>query len=153
MVSRGENKLDRTGKSVVISLLGVLVLMAVIAFARGPFSSKRKRNHRDETRERVEFVIDGDTVKLTGGERVRLLGIDAPEMRKGKLGRTGPFPEPGAAEATAALKQMIEGKVVRVARRGRDKYNRTLARLYLENGKDVGGELLKRKLAVPYRGR
>jgi len=27
----------------------------------------------------VERVIDGDTLKLTNGERVRLIGIDCPE--------------------------------------------------------------------------
>jgi endonuclease YncB( thermonuclease family) len=153
MVTRSEGKLNRAGKSVMISVLGSLVLMAIIAFVRGPFSSSRKKSHPKETRERVEFVIDGDTVKLAGGERVRLLGIDAPEMRKGKPGRSGPFPEPGAKEATAALKRMIEGKVVRVARRGRDKYDRTLARLYLEDGKDVGGELVRRGLVVRYSKR
>ena len=106
-----------------------------------------------ESRERVAFVIDGDTVRLAGGERIRLLGIDAPEMRKGKPGRLGPFPEPGAVEATEALREMVEGRVVVVRRRGTDDYGRTLAKLRLEDGVDVGAELVRRGLATRYAAR
>ncbi len=153
MTTRSEGKLNRAGRRVVVSILGTLLLTGIMFLVRGRLGWSRRKSPPKETRERVEFVIDGDTVKLAGGERVRLLDIDASEMRKGKPGHQGPFPEPGAREATAALKKMIEGKTVRVRRRGQDKYGRTLAKLYLEDGTDVGGELVKRKLAVRYRGR
>ena len=32
----------------------------------------------------VERVIDGDTIKLTNGERVRLIGVDTPETKHPK---------------------------------------------------------------------
>jgi len=47
-------------------------------------------------RVRVQRVIDGDTIELVGGQRVRMIGIDAPES-----GRSG------AAEAT----QFVKGKI------------------------------------------
>jgi endonuclease YncB( thermonuclease family) len=153
-MSRGERKLDRAGRRFWLSALVILVVAPVVLLARGGFLRSRARRKRAaETRERVERVVDGDTVRLAGGERVRLLGIDAPEMRKGKPGRSGPFPEPGAAQATEALREMVEGKTVRVVRRGRDDYGRTLAKLYLEDGTDAGAELLRRGLAARYRGR
>lgn len=74
---------------------------------------------------RVVRVIDGDTIWVQSAgkvEKIRLLGIDAPEMNYGK-GR----PECGAADATTALRRKIDGKVVELERHGLDDYGRTLA--------------------------
>ena len=90
--------------------------------------------------ERVARVIDGDTLVLDSGERVRLLGIDAPERG-----------EPGADAATSALREMAAGRRVRLERDGRDRWGRTLARVRA-GGKDASGELLARGLVKP-RGR
>lgn len=46
----------------------------------------------------VRYVVDGDTVDVAGVGRVRLLGIDAPE-----LGRELDTPEPFAYEAQRCL--------------------------------------------------
>jgi endonuclease YncB( thermonuclease family) len=98
----------------------------------------------------VSRVIDGDTVRMGNGERIRLLDIDAPELHPGRVGHDGPFPEPGAVEAYKALREMCEGRVVRVERHGRDRYGRTLAKLYLPDGTDVSEALLRRGLVEPY---
>jgi endonuclease YncB( thermonuclease family) len=154
VTSKGERKLNRAGKRFWVSTVVVLVVAPLFLLTRSGILRRRGGRRRGrESRERVEKVHDGDTVRLAGGERVRLLGIDAPEMREGKPGRTGPFPEPGAVEASEALRKMVGGKVVRVVRRGHDRYGRTLAKLYLEDGTDVGGELIKRGLVARYRGR
>jgi len=50
---------------------------------------------------RVRRVIDGDTIELDDGQRVRMIGVDAPE--------TG---QPGAAEATQFIKGKAQGKEV-----------------------------------------
>lgn len=79
----------------------------------------------DERLLRVVRVIDGDTIWVQGSgavEKVRLLGIDAPEMNYGK-GR----PDCGAAEATRALRARLDGRRVALDRHGRDDYGRTLA--------------------------
>ena len=111
------------------------------------------RSHHPAAPGTVEKVIDGDTVVLSGGEHVRLLGIDAPELHPGRPGRAGPFPEPGAAEARDALRALVAGQTLRVERHGRDRYGRTLARLFLADGTDVSEELLRRGLVVPYEPR
>ena len=95
------------------------------------------------TREVVEHVIDGDTLILAGGERLRLVDVDAPELHEGKPGHAGPFPEPGAVEAADALRRLVEGRAALVTRTGRDPYGRTLGRLRLEDGTDVCAELLR----------
>src|SRR5690606_31391585 len=69
-------------------------------------------------------VTDGDTIRC-GDERIRLLGIDAPETaghcRQGRACVAG---DPEASRE--ALAEMIRGKAVSVRRVGRDRYGRTL---------------------------
>lgn len=78
-------------------------------------------------------AVDGDTLRC-GGERIRLLGIDAPEMpghcRRGRQCVEG---DPHASKA--ALAAMLIGRAT-IARRGRDRYGRTLARVRV-NGVDL----------------
>jgi len=69
----------------------------------------------------VERVIDGDTLKLTSGEEVQLIGIKAPEDEK--MGQ----------EATKFVKGVIWlGQVIRLEFdvQERDKYGRLLAYVY-----------------------
>lgn len=70
-------------------------------------------------------VTDGDTLRC-GDERVRLIGIDAPELpghcRLGRQCAAG-----DAAASTAALVQLVQGKPVVLERHGQDRYGRTLA--------------------------
>jgi micrococcal nuclease len=83
---------------------------------------------------RVTRIADGDTVTVQterGPERIRFLGIDAPEMNWGR-GR----PECGAVESRDAVRRLVEGKRVRIERRGTDQYGRTLAIVHLDQAPD-----------------
>jgi micrococcal nuclease len=86
----------------------------------------------DQTLLRVEEgtvtrVADGDTViVMTPNQtklRIRLFGIDAPETSKGTRFSGQPFGE----EATQYLKQLVEGKGVRIEIYGVDRYKRLLS--------------------------
>ena len=57
----------------------------------------------------VRRVLDGRTIELVGGERVRYIGLDVPLME----GLTG-VPEVGAVEAWEANRRLVEGKRVRL---------------------------------------
>ncbi|MBL7160252.1 MAG: thermonuclease family protein [Candidatus Aenigmarchaeota archaeon] len=85
----------------------------------------------------VERVIDGDTLVIEGGERVRLLGIDTPETGQHLF-----------SEATSILKELVEGKLVRLEKdiTDRDKYDRLLRYIHI-NGMFVNTELLKHGMA------
>ena len=58
---------------------------------------------------RCTRVVDGDTIILSNGERVRLIGVDTPETKHPRK----PVEYYGK-EATAFTKMMVEGKVIRL---------------------------------------
>ncbi|RME84908.1 MAG: nuclease, partial [Zetaproteobacteria bacterium] len=95
----------------------------------------------------VARVIDGDTFVLRSGEKVRLLGIDAPELAHG----TTPE-EPLARKARARLRRLVEGRRVRLAFDAvrTDGYGRLLAQVYLADGRWVNGILVREGLALVY---
>lgn len=85
---------------------------------------------------RVSKVVDGDTFWLINArgeeEKIRLIGVDSPEARN--TGRVKK--EYFGAESSAFAKRMLNGKRVRLeydAQR-KDRYQRTLAYVYLEDG-------------------
>lgn len=56
-------------------------------------------------RVRVSTVLDGDTVVLEGGERLRLRGIDAPEIRHGSTPRSM-----AGRESLVMLRDLVKGR-------------------------------------------
>jgi len=92
-------------------------------------------------------VTDGDTLVLAGGLKVRVLGIDAPEME-----RDGRPPEFLAHKAKAALSELTLNRQVGLEydRLRYDHYGRLLAYLRLPDQTLVNAELLRRGLARVY---
>jgi len=98
--------------------------------------------HGSDTTENalVVSVIDGDTIELQDGRRVRYLGIDTPEAG-----------EPYYSEATARNRELVEGKVVYLekGKRDRDEYERLLRYVYVD-GVFVNAELVAQGYAMAY---
>ncbi|MBU7018886.1 MAG: thermonuclease family protein [Theionarchaea archaeon] len=69
-------------------------------------------------------IIDGDTFRLSNGETVRLIGIDAPELS-----------QPGGGESRQYLAHLISGKNITLEKghEDRDKYNRLLRFVYIDD--------------------
>jgi micrococcal nuclease len=87
----------------------------------------------------VERVIDGDTLLIAGGERLRLLGVDTPETvhPSGPVERLGP-------EASLFTKRLVEGKSVRLGfdKERKDRYGRLLVYVYVD-GRLLNEELIR----------
>ena len=93
----------------------------------------------------VERVVDGDTLVIRGGERIRLIGVDTPETKHPDK-RAQPFGQ----EAFEFTRRMAEGKQVQIRfdpGESKDRYGRTLAYVY------VDGELLNERLIREGLGR
>ncbi|MDP3920421.1 MAG: thermonuclease family protein [Candidatus Omnitrophota bacterium] len=99
--------------------------------------------------EKVQYVIDGDTLMLMNNEKVRLIGIDAPEIENTKYQREGEY---YGEEAKRYLSDLVLGKDVRLDPPGEhyDKYGRRLAYVYLEDLL-VNAELIRLGYADVYR--
>ena len=78
----------------------------------------------------VQRVVDGDTVYLQDGAKIRLHGIDAPERN-----------QPYGKQSTAELRSML-GDSVYVDPRDVDRYGREVAVLYTPEGVNVNLELV-----------
>jgi endonuclease YncB( thermonuclease family) len=92
----------------------------------------------------VGRVVDGDTVVLTSGEIVRLAGINTPERETDQ--KTA---EPLADAAYETLVETLsKGNIfLEEALDKTDRYGRTLAYLFLEDGRSVQEILIKQGLA------
>jgi endonuclease YncB( thermonuclease family) len=100
----------------------------------------------DETVE-VTHIIDGDTVILRDGRHIRLIGINTPE-----IGRNGKTSEPGADAARTHLLSLLQGHqqiLLKFDSQQLDRYKRTLAHLFLSDGKNIQANLLAEGLAIP----
>lgn len=101
----------------------------------------------------VKRVIDGDTLELENGQRVRLIGIDTPEMHPSeKLYRdsqrtqkdVGAITELGR-RAFGFTKKLVEGRRVSLEFdvEKYDRYGRLLAYVYLKDGTFVNAKIIE----------
>jgi hypothetical protein len=104
--------------------------LAVSTPSTGTLSTTTKSQRIEEGT--VTRVADGDTLTvITPNQtklRIRMWGIDAPETPKGTT-----FPgQPSGLEAEAYLKQLVEGKRVKVEIYQVDRYKRLLSTIFLD---------------------
>ena len=94
-------------------------------------------------------VVDGDTLVLSDGREVRLVGIQAPKL---PLGRAGFQAWPLAEEAKAYLEDLTLGRELELGFGGRrgDRHGRVLAHLFDSDGRWIQGEMLRAGLARVY---
>ena len=143
-------------KSVLLNLLAVLLLSSSAAAQIDPQvgipepskeSVESSSNHRLVVR-----VIDGDTIVVSPNEKVRLIGVDTPETV---------HPKKAVACFGKQAKQFthdaVEGKTIRLVldkvnteRLHKDRYGRTLAYVFLENGTMLNRELIREGYAHAY---
>lgn len=128
------------------SLIVALVLSSPFAYAESPATNPQCITGRVDERVEISHVYDGDTVRLVDGRRVRLVGIDTPE-----IGRDGKPSEAYAEEARRILEAMLHG-AGRVGllydRERKDRHGRLLAHLFLADGTNVQRRLLLSGLAT-----
>lgn len=122
-----------TRRPVASALVGVLALSVVVVVpardtaARGALSGAAR-------------VVDGDTLDIAG-ERVRLEGIDAPEISQKCPRRLFGTWACGKA-AARALERLVAGGGLSCESRGKDRYGRTLGVCFVD-GRDINKEMVR----------
>ena len=126
-----------------------LLLTSILLLAGNPQPVTASACPAKKTTERVQvvYVYDGDTVKLSDGRRLRLIGINTPELNNGDQ-QTQPL----ADAARSALQRLLETHnrilLLKYGRQDRDHYGRLLAHAFLEDGENVAVFLLQQGLAT-----
>lgn len=92
----------------------------------------------------VKHVYDGDTIVLDNDQRVRLLGVNTPEIASRHREE-----EPGGTAAKTWLQNRINGQKVYLEQdqEKQDKYQRQLAHVFLADGTHLNLELIRHGLA------
>lgn len=90
-------------------------------------------------------IVDGDTLRI-GTTRIRLIGLDAPELAQTCTGADG-ADWPCGRQARSFAEQIAGGRTVACVPSGRDRYARVLARCSVEDG-DLGREIVGAGWAV-----
>lgn len=89
----------------------------------------------------VQRVVDGDTLRLSDGRSVRMIGLNTPE-----LGKNGRSDEPFAVAARKRLEALVAASDGRVGllpgKEAKDRYGRTLAHVYGADGANVEAQML-----------
>lgn len=113
----------------------------------------------------VERVIDGDTIELSTGERVRLIGIDTPEVYESnklhrdaeRTGRDIKTIKALGKRASEYTNKWLDGKQVRIEFDQnneyighKDKYGRLLAYVYLPDDTLFNSQIIKDGYANAY---
>jgi micrococcal nuclease len=132
-----------------LGIMGAL-LTGLVGFP-GPVASARALAHSPESieapaqvtrfRARLHSVQDGDSFTILDSfgirERVRLSGIDAPELNQA-----------GGREAKAALESLLNSPELLIEPRKRDPFGRWVARAYIEQGPKPPRDIARAQLAA-----
>jgi micrococcal nuclease len=157
-----EKKMGKLTKRLAVLIASLLIL--------GLYSCNNKAYHSEQGKITLPFgksynyadilvvrAVDGDTLQLESGERVRLIGIDTPEMHESdKLYRDSQRTKQDiktikelGRRAYAFTRDLVEGKRVSLEFdvEKHDKYGRILAYVYLKDGAFVNAEIVKQGYA------
>lgn len=98
----------------------------------------------------VSTVLDGDTIVLHSGERVRYLGLDAPE-----IAHNGSPGDCYGDEARQANRDLVlhQRVTLQYEREAKDRHGRLLAYVVLQDGRCVNSELIRTGMARVFRSR
>ena len=143
-------------RSILAITLFLIFSMLVFSFVKreAKYTGEPPQERRKESLTSKQFgpyiiacVVDGDTIVLNTGDKVRMKGIDAPELHHPVI----PAQRFGE-EARDYLKNLAEGKKCFLeydAYDSKDMYGRALAYVYVENT-DLNAEMLLRGYACLY---
>ncbi len=139
-------KLSRKPKSYFAGVLLVVCILVITGF------SQRVESRGDINEALVSDVVDGDTIMLVGGRRLRYIGINTPEIMKRFGARWQYAPEPFAQKAKDYNRALIGERKIRLEydKDKEDAYGRLLAYAYNYNGEMINSKMISEGYASVY---
>ncbi|MBN8568559.1 MAG: thermonuclease family protein [Ignavibacteria bacterium] len=147
-----------------VKFVSTVITLAIIGYVAYKYVTPKLESIKQDEQSDfivVERVVDGDTFKMAGGERIRLLGIDTPEKFQSskldkdskKSGQDKKTLQTLGQAASDYVKNLAEGKKVRLEKEpgtDKDKYGRSLRYVYLEDGTLINAKIIKDGYANVY---
>jgi len=135
---------------IVLAVVSALVLQVLPQHAalRASGAIPSNQHSGDQLLSGSARVIDGDTIEIAG-ERVRLAGIDAPEIHQTCIASSGDEWRAGRIAANH-LERMVRHQHVTCRAAGRDSYGRILGRC-TANGRNVNAAMIREGMAWAFR--
>jgi len=132
-------------KPILIVLFTSVALIICLIFTLVSLINPEKK--ADDLYYTAREIIDGDTIILITGERIRYLGIDTPELHHPTIGK-----ECGGQEAKNENAKLLTGKRIRIEKdvTDKDQYGRLLRYVFTEDGYFVNYEIIRRGWAQVY---
>lgn len=133
-----------------LSLLVFLLLSCQHDGARVTAQQQDERFAKENTYYKISKFVDGDTFWITDGagksEKIRFIGMDAPEPRNYGRKKEQPY----GKEASAFVENYLKGKKVRLEFdvQKYDQYQRTLAYIWMEDGTLLNDYIVRSGYAV-----
>ena len=130
------------------------ILAILVIFLCGCYGQQTPYNYKDVL---VRRVIDGDTIELADRQRVRLIGIDTPEVRiNSRLYKQAQRSKKDIQTimqfgkmASKFTRDLLEGKRVRLEfdTEKYDRYDRLLCYVYLKDGTFINAKIIEQGYA------
>jgi micrococcal nuclease len=114
------------------------IIIAILFIASGILYYSLTSEKTTTETYRISNIVDGDTLDLSTGQRVRLKGINTPETSMSYY-----------SEAKQLLQNLVQNKSVQLESYGTDKYGRILGYIFL-NGENINQKILERGLGTLY---
>ncbi len=133
-----------------ITIISALVFLGNCDSVTAAGEQKTTRFAQENTYYEIYKFVDGDTFWITDGEgnieKIRFIGIDAPEPRNYGKKKAQPF----GKEASAFVIDYLKGKKVRLEFdvQKYDQYQRTLAYIFLKDGTLLNDYIVRSGFAV-----
>jgi len=140
----GARNAGRRGTTVanVQLLVGVILVACLLGF----YAYKRWSIEPQTAIVGKAWVIDGDTIEISG-TRIRLEGIDAPELDQTCIDSKGET-WPCGKSATRELRTYVRRFELRCDPRALDRHKRVLAVCFLPDGSDVNAWMVRQGWAL-----
>lgn len=128
------------GSAILLGLAVVALYLIIDSDEADP--ARPQLAHKDAVR-----VIDGDTLQV-GQTRVRLFGIDAPEL--GQVCTAGEVEQDCGAQSKSYLERLILGRKINCELMSKDRWGRDISRCEV-GSLDIGNQMVEQGWAIAYR--